>query len=604
MSAHKLLDPFEPLAIDLTGMNFLYIFLSAAFLSGCVSTPVVSKSASNWIARSNTLAKDFAQSEGAINPEAASALGYREFDAKATCFAADSESPYLSFFQAWELKVQNLLSTETDTELVTDLRILLNKVQVGRQGVETNQRFGDVSFVPVSKLVFLNLRALINEQSGADRQHAALERFSAYVQPQTPCLTIAEYGRESILYQEKRAPKGIRLYSLRREVEIYLDQSSQFVDGVRQLLESSGEKGWQAHFDVFKKQVAKHDRFLKSYFLPKTRKDYRLPKPMYALILRIRGISDSPEHLVKKGREDYVAVMSEFKTLSEKVAARLGLKDSSPKSVMTSLKKHLLVKPDELEATYQLTNSKLTNIIRKNSIVSLPEQPLKIRLAGEAESKAKPVPRLEPPPLVDNRGERPEFVIPTSPNGIPPFDDFSYREAAAALLAHEGRPGHDLQFSAMLDRGVSYIRALYAFNNVNVEGWALHAEDLMYPYVSDEEKLVFLQFRLWRIARMFLDPEIQLGISTPDDVRKLFVDELGVSPVMADLEARRYTFDDVGQAPSYYFGLLKMREIERAARSLLKDDFNLKCFNDFVLNQGLLPLDDILNRVQTLKCGS
>lgn len=295
-------------------------------------------------------------------------------------------------------------------------------------------------------------------------------------------------------------------------------------------------------------------------------------------------------------------VFREFKAISDKVSKKLGIKANSPAEVIGHLKKKQITKPEEVKRLYEVADSELEQLIKSNSLVTLPKSPLKIRLADDAESKAFPVPHLQPPPLVNNRGQRPEFVVPTSTSGDLPFDDFSYKAAAIVLTAHEGRPGHDLQFSSMLDNGVSIIRARYAFNNVNVEGWGLYAEDLVYPYLPIESKLVALQTRLWRIARMFLDPQIQTGKIKGDRVYEVFSD-LGVSKEMAKLELDRYTFRDPGQAPSYYFGLLKLRKVREKAEKVLGTKFNLECFNDAVLQVGLLPIEKVETRLTNgLEC--
>jgi len=109
--------------------------------------------------------------------------------------------------------------------------------------------------------------------------------------------------------------------------------------------------------------------------------------------------------------------------------------------------------------------------------------------------------------------------------------------------------------------------------------------------------------RLWRMARMFLDPEVQTGKSGHDDVIKVFTKELGVSPVMANLEFRRYTFQDPGQAPSYYYGLLKLRATKKIVSKKLGKSFSELCFNDAVLKMGLLPVDIIQDELMNhLKC--
>ncbi|RYZ86477.1 MAG: DUF885 family protein, partial [Proteobacteria bacterium] len=228
-------------------------------------------------------------------------------------------------------------------------------------------------------------------------------------------------------------------------------------------------------------------------------------------------------------------------------------------------------------------------IIQDNDLISLPKTPLQIRIADEAESKAQPIPHLKPPPLVNNHGERPEFIVPSSASGLP-FDDFSSPHSAMILTAHEGRPGHDLQFSQMLDNGLSVIRSRYAANNVNIEGWALYAEDLVYPYLTQEEKLFALQTRLWRVARMFLDPQLQLGKIKDQRVIDVFTKELGVSETMAKLEVRRYKFGDIGQAPAYYEGYLLVKKMRAAKEKQLGPKFKLRCFNDQLIAYGLLPL--------------
>ncbi len=94
-------------------------------------------------------------------------------------------------------------------------------------------------------------------------------------------------------------------------------------------------------------------------------------------------------------------------------------------------------------------------------------------------------------------------VLPDCAANLTP--DRGCLEASLARVSHIAA-GHDVQFSSMLDGNVSLIRARYAFNNVNTEGWGLYAEDLVFPYLSQKEQLVALQTRLWRIARTFLDP--------------------------------------------------------------------------------------------------
>src|SRR6266571_3113805 len=100
----------------------------------------------------------------------------------------------------------------------------------------------------------------------------------------------------------------------------------------------------------------------------------------------------------------------------------------------------------------------IEEIVVRERIISLPQRAASIRLASEAESAAVAAPFVNPPRLVGNRGEVGEFVLPLqNPNAksSDPVDDFTADAAAWTLTAHEARPGHELQFAAMVERGVS-----------------------------------------------------------------------------------------------------------------------------------------------------
>jgi uncharacterized protein (DUF885 family) len=99
-------------------------------------------------------------------------------------------------------------------------------------------------------------------------------------------------------------------------------------------------------------------------------------------------------------------------------------------------------------------------------------------------------------------------------------DDFTFDAASWTLTAHEARPGHELQFATMAERGVSVARAVFAFNTANVEGWGLYAEAEMQPYEPADGQLITLQFRLLRAARAFLDPMLNLGSLTAEEARQ------------------------------------------------------------------------------------
>jgi uncharacterized protein (DUF885 family) len=151
----------------------------------------------------------------------------------------------------------------------------------------------------------------------------------------------------------------------------------------------------------------------------------------------------------------------------------------------------------------------------------------------------------------------------------------------------------------MVEHGVSQARAIFAFNSTNVEGWGLYAEWFMLPYMPDEGKLISLQHRLMRATRAFVDPELQQGKLTPQQVLDLLQTDVVLSKALATEEVDRYTFRSPGQAVSYFDGYTRLREIRTAAEKVLGPKFNVERFHDFVLSQGLLPTDLLRKTVMT-----
>jgi len=171
------------------------------------------------------------------------------------------------------------------------------------------------------------------------------------------------------------------------------------------------------------------------------------------------------------------------------------------------------------------------------------------------------------------------------------IDDFTFAASSWTLTAHEARPGHELQFASMVERGVSLARSLFAFNSVNVEGWGLYAEYITKPYMPLDGQLISLQLRLMRAARAFIDPELQSGKLTPADGMRILTQDVMLSDAFANTEVERYTFRAPGQATSYFYGYTKLLELRKDVEARQGKSFDQHKFHDFILAQGLLPPD-------------
>jgi len=347
-----------------------------------------------------------------------------------------------------------------------------------------------------------------------------------------------------------------------------------------------------------------YDAWVKATVLPHARIDFRLPPALYANNLKQVGLDITPQELIKRAELEFMETQAQMQMMAPDVAKAEGIKGATDyRDVVKGLKKDQLDR-DSIEPYYHQVIGKIQDIIREQSIVSLPNREMIMRVASEAESAQEPAPHMDPPPLINNHGERGAFVLPLGnpPNGKgdnQAYDDFTCKSCAWTLVAHEGRPGHELQFSAMVEHGVSLARSLFAFNSVNVEGWALYSEYMMMPYEPKGGQMIVLQLRLLRAARAFLDPMLNLGLITHDRAHDILVNDVGLSEAFAREELDRFTFRSPGQATAYFYGYTRLLELRAHTQIELGNRFNLKQFNDFLIAQGLLPPDQLAEAVDT-----
>jgi len=365
------------------------------------------------------------------------------------------------------------------------------------------------------------------------------------------------------------------------------------VSGIRDLLQKSGLRGWQKDFATLSAQIEAYGKWVRATVLPHARTSNLLPPEIYADNLKQFGVTMDPHELMDRALFSYAQTRDEMQALAAVIARQHGWKAADYRDVIRELKKQR-VPNERLIEVYRERLAGIEAIVRREHLISLPDRAAVIRLATPAETAAIPAPHMRVPRLIGNTGEPGEFVLPTSnPNAESSvaMDDFNYDAITWALTAHEARPGHELQFAAMLEHGVSAARAVFAFNSANVEGWALYSEAFMKPYLSPEAQLGVLEMRLMRAARAFLDPMLNLGMLKPDEVKRILMQEVVLSEPMAKEEVDRYSFTAPGQATSYFFGYSKLEALRARAELALGAKFAPQSYHDFIIAQGLLPPD-------------
>jgi uncharacterized protein (DUF885 family) len=545
-----------------------------------------------WIGRSNEFANLLIDIEKRHSPERASADGLSQYDELVTSATQEDDAAETAENRAALAKLQAALTKEQNKYVRQDLEIMTHATQLSLRRHDFAEAH-QVPFLNASGIVYQGLRVLLDDQVDAKRKLAAVVRLRKYTGAEAGFTPLTEQLRK---FTGLRLAKPNMIFPSRASVETGLSRNQLYVDGIAALFKQYGLQGWEEPYLKLKTQLADYDQWVKSEILPNARTDFREPPELYALNLEGYGIDIPPAELAAMAHKAFAEYQAEMQTIAAQIAKKNGWPSGDYRDVIKKLKENQFV-GDAILSFYQQRLKEIEGIIAQRRLVSLPDRPARIRIGSPAESAQQPAPHMIPPPLLNNTGQQGEFVLPLNMPAAPgsakaeKVDDYTFDAASWTLIAHEARPGHELQFDSMIEHGVSLARSRYAFNSTNVEGWGLYAEYITKPYMPLEGQLISLQFRLLRAERAFLDPELQSGKIQPTAAMKVLTEDGVFSAPFANQEVERYTFRSPGQANSYFYGYTKLLDLRRATEAALGAKFDGQQFHDFILSQGLLPPD-------------
>jgi uncharacterized protein (DUF885 family) len=562
--------------------------IAAAAILACL-TATLAVAQGPWITRSNEAANILLEVQAKYVPEGSSGLGVERYDALVLDLKPALVTRQAADLRHAEAQYEQAIKTETDPRVRDDLQILLKAARDQRTTLELDDRLL-LPYFDLPQAIYGGFQQLLDKRTAPARYPAALLRLKRYIGADSGYEPITKLARDRIA-ERLEDPKLTAPWSV--EVEQALKNQAQYLAGIHDLFQQSGLKGWQKDFATFSSQVEAYGKWVRASVLPRARATNLLPPEVYADNLKQFGVTMDPRELMERALFSFAQTRDEMQTLAAAIARTRGWKSGDYHDVLRELKKERIPN-DKLLGVYRERLAGIEQIIRAHKLISLPQRAVVIRLATPAESAAVPAPHLSEPRLIGNTGESAEFVIPTAnPNADSgaEMDDFNYDAISWDLTAHEARPGHELQYAAMIEGGVSTARAVFAFNSANAEGWALYAEAIMKPYLSPEAQLAVLEGRLQRAARAFLDPMINLGMLKPEDAKRILMQDVVVSEPLAKEEIDRYTFNAPGQATSYFYGFSKLVALRERTEIALGSRFDAQSFHDFILAQGLLPPD-------------
>ena len=168
-----------------------------------------------------------------------------------------------------------------------------------------------------------------------------------------------------------------------------------------------------------------------------------------------------------------------------------------------------------------------------------------------------------------------------------------------AVSYHEGIPGHHLQISIGQELAGMPAFRQQSYYTAYTEGWALYSERLgkeigfyQDPY-SDYGRL---EADMWRAIRLVVDTGVHSQHWTRQQMVDYFHEHSAIDETNVQSEVDRYIAWPA-QALGYKMGQLKILELRERAKTALGPKFDLKAFHDVVLDSGALPLDVLEKQV-------
>ncbi len=556
------------------------------------STPV-SGVVPAWVVRSDQYTQMLLDVQRKYSPDSGLAQGVAKYDSSITDLTRAEEIVQRKELADSLAQLKKVEAKEKDRNVREDLQILQRVFNLEFR--EDDYRLDHkVMFLDPTSAVFIGISNLLNEQIPAERRPAALIRLRKYAGMEPGFKPITDVLKQRMI--EQMAKPGVIFPSI-AEMESQLERDNSYINSMRALFDKYKLTGWQDPFFKLQQQLADYDTWIRGAVMPKGRTDARLTPEEYAFSLQNYGIDIPPEQLASQAHASFTAIQAEMAPLASAVAKQNGWTSSDYRDVIRSLKKTQIA-GDAILPFYQKRIKTIEEIITAKDLLTLPVRSATVRVQTAAESEAAqvPAPHFVPPPLLQNTGQKGAFVLPQNTSiytgsKVDRFDDYTYDAVAWPMIAHEARPGNDLEFNSMVEHGVSLARILYAFNTTSFDSWGLYSEWIMQPYEPADGQLITLQLRLLRTARAFLGSELSSGKITPEDATKLLVNDIVLSPAYAQQEVRQFSSRSPELSNSYYFGYTTMLQLRKDTEAALGPKFNAKRFHNFVLAQGLLPLD-------------
>ena len=333
-------------------------------------------------------------------------------------------------------------------------------------------------------------------------------------------------------------------------------------------------------------------RKLQSYFndqyLPKTRESIAatdLPdgKAYYDFLARYYTTTElTADQIHAIGLKEVARIRAEM----EKVKAQAGFKGSLAEffAYLRSDPKFFHKSPDELLTAYRALSKRIDPELVK-VFKTIPRLPYGVRPIPDNIAPDTTTAYYQPGA---SDGTRPGYYYVNlyKPEVRPTWE-------MVTLSLHEAVPGHHFQFARGLEIPDAPMFRRTAYFVAYGEGWGLYAEQLGFEmglYEDPYDHFGQLVYEMWRAVRLVVDTGMHAKGWSREQAIAYFKDNAAKTDQDIVNEVDRY-IGTPGQALAYKIGQMKISELRAKAQRELGPKFDLREYNDAVLETGSVPLE-------------
>jgi len=181
------------------------------------------------------------------------------------------------------------------------------------------------------------------------------------------------------------------------------------------------------------------------------------------------------------------------------------------------------------------------------------------------------------------------YVTEPSPNMG--FFSLATAKDTRPIILHEGVPGHYFQL-VLSWANPDPIRRRFFDSGAN-EGIAFYVEELLLQYGlfddNPKTKEIIYSFMRLRALRVDVDINLALGKYTIEDAGMYLASTVPMDLQTGIQEAGFFAYNP-GQAISYQIGKIQILKLIAEAKVIMGEDFNLKHFHDYLMENGNVPI--------------